>query len=151
MLTSSVCQTTDFCRHILSKFNFRIFLYFPNTYLKFLPSTLELETKNLIFILVILSTKYRTKKPYTRQKLGTRDVLSSLILGTCWTTFVFISMLKSVNLSGCLVVWLSGCQVVRLSGCHIVKFDPSDMLNNFCFHVYAQKSMFKVENDNGSF
>ena len=26
-----------------------------------------------------------------------------------------------------------------------------DMLNNFCFHVYAQKSLFKVENDNGFF
>ena len=24
-----------------------------------------------------------------------------------------------------------------------------DMLNNFCFHVYAQKSLFKVENVNG--
>ena len=37
---------------------------------------------------------------------------------------------------------LSGCLVVRLSGCHVVKFDPWDMLNNFCFHVYAQKSVF---------
>ena len=26
-----------------------------------------------------------------------------------------------------------------------------DMLNNFCFHVYAQKSLFKVENVNGFF
>ena len=25
------------------------------------------------------------------------------------------------------------------------------MLNNFCFHVYAQKSLFKVENVNGFF
>ena len=25
--------------------------------------------------------------------------------------------------------------------------DPWDMLNNFCFHVYAQKSLFIVEND----
>ena len=24
----------------------------------------------------------------------------------------------------------------------------SDMLNNFCFHVYAQKSLFIGENDN---
>ena len=29
-----------------------------------------------------------------------------------------------------------------------VKKDPWDMLNNFCFHVYAQKSLFKVENVN---
>ena len=26
-----------------------------------------------------------------------------------------------------------------------------NMLNNFCFHVYAQKSLFKVENVNGFF
>ena len=26
-----------------------------------------------------------------------------------------------------------------------------DMLNNFCFHVYAQKSLFKVENVNAYF
>ena len=25
---------------------------------------------------------------------------------------------------------------------------PWDMLNNFCFHVYAQKSLFIGENDN---
>ena len=29
--------------------------------------------------------------------------------------------------------------------------DPRDMLNNFCFHVYAQKSMFIGENGNGFF
>ena len=27
--------------------------------------------------------------------------------------------------------------------------DPWDMLNNFCFHVYAQKSLFIGENGNG--
>ena len=43
---------------------------------------------------------------------------------------------------------MSGCQVVRLSGCQVVKFDPWDMLNNFCFDVYAQKSMFIGENGN---
>ena len=32
-----------------------------------------------------------------------------------------------------------------------IKNDPWDMLNNFCFHVYAQKSLFIVENDNGFF
>ena len=26
--------------------------------------------------------------------------------------------------------------------------DPWDMLNNFCFHVYAQKSLFIGENGN---
>ena len=33
--------------------------------------------------------------------------LSSLILETCWTTFVFMSMLKSVSSSSCQVVTLS--------------------------------------------
>ena len=41
------------------------------------------------------------------------------------------------------------CQVVKLSGCQVVKFDPWGMLNNFCFDVYAQKSMFIGENGNG--
>ena len=44
-----------------------------------------------------------------RQALGTsKDVrLSSLILGACWTTFVYMSMLKIVKLSGC-QVWSLG-------------------------------------------
>ena len=29
--------------------------------------------------------------------------------------------------------------------------DPRDMLNNFCFHVYAQKSQFIGENGNAFF
>ena len=29
--------------------------------------------------------------------------------------------------------------------------DPWDMLKNFCFHVYAQKSLFIAENCNGFF
>ena len=29
------------------------------------------------------------------------------------------------------------------------KVDPRDMLNKFCFHLYAQKSLFRVENCNG--
>ena len=29
--------------------------------------------------------------------------------------------------------------------------DPRDMLNNFCFHVYAQKSSFIGENGNAFF
>ena len=62
-----------------------------------------------------------------------------------------MSMLKSVKLSGCQVVRLSGFQDVKLSSCQVVKFDPWDMLNNFCFHVYAQKSLFIGENDNEVF
>ena len=33
----------------------------------------------------------------------------------------------------------------------IAQVDPRDMLNNFCFHVYAQKSLFIAENCNGFF
>ena len=29
--------------------------------------------------------------------------------------------------------------------------DPRDMLNNFCFHLYAQKSLFIGENCNAFF
>ena len=41
-------------------------------------------------------------------------------------------------------------QVVRcgFTGCQVVKFDPWGMLNNFCFDVYAQKSMFIGEDGN---
>ena len=54
-----------------------------------------------------------------------------------------MSMLKSVK--------LSGCQVVKLSSCQIVKFDRWDMLNKFCFHVHAHKSLFIAENCNAFF
>ena len=51
-----------------------------------------------------------------------------------------ILLLPSLHLSPpYLCSKVSICQVVWLSGCHVVKFDPWDMLNNFCFHVYAQK------------
>ena len=33
----------------------------------------------------------------------------------------------------------------------MAQVDPRDMLNNFCFHVYAQKSLFIAENCNGIF
>ena len=33
----------------------------------------------------------------------------------------------------------------------IAQVDPRDMLNNFCFHVYAQKPLFIAENCNAFF
>ena len=33
----------------------------------------------------------------------------------------------------------------------IARVDPRDMLNNFCFHLYAQKSLFIGENCNAFF
>jgi len=111
-----------------------------------------------------------------------------LITGTFWTTFVFMSMLKShflwlfVMLS-CHAVMLS-CHALMLSYvkclcwslghaeqllfsclcskvtvydclscCHVMQscchmssayVDHWDMLNNFCFHVYSQKSLFMI-------
>ena len=44
------------------------------------------------------------------------------------------SQTNTRNQPSCQVVKLSSCQVVRLSS-----LIPWDMLNNFCFHVYAQK------------
>ena len=52
------------------------------------------------------------------------------------------------KMSSCQVVRLSDCQVVRLSSCQVVRLS-SLILNNFCFDVYAQKSMFIGENGNG--
>ena len=49
-------------------------------------------------------------------------------LSTCWTTFVFIIP--------CL------CSKVTLLHSHTLSHSLTlDMLNNFCFHVYAQKSL----------
>ena len=67
-----------------------------------------------------------------RQKLGTRNVTKNFL--KTWKTFVFLSMLKSHSLT--------------LSISHSLTLN---MLNNFCFHVYAQKSLFKFENVNAFF
>ena len=39
----------------------------------------------------------------------------------------------------------------NLQNLQTLQIDPWDMLNNFCFHVYAQKSLFIGENDNEYF
>ena len=38
--------------------------------------------------------------------------------------------------------------MIKLDNFENIKNYPGEMLNNFCFHVYAQKSLFIVENDN---
>ena len=60
-----------------------------------------------------------------------------LILGTCWTTFVFMCKLKSVT-----VVKLR----LSLVTCYMwnAYVDPLEMLNNFCFHVNAEKWVFVI-------
>ena len=64
-----------------------------------------------------------------------QSLIESLL--TCWTTFVFISMLKSHS------------HTLSLSHSHTLLISHSitlDMPNNFCFHVYAQTSLFIGEN-----
>ena len=39
-------------------------------------------------------------------------------------------------------------KILKLENFENIKNDPWDMLNNFCFHVYAQKSLFIAENCN---
>ena len=65
-------------------------------------------------------------EPGTLSHSHTLSLFHSLIhsLSTCWTTFVFMSMLKSHSIS--------------FSLSHSITLD---MQNNFCFHVYVQKSL----------
>ena len=124
----------------------------------------------------------------TWQKLGTSDCdcvrvcdMLMLILGTCWTTFVFMWKLKSEYLWLChmshvylkCLCWSLGhaeqllfscvsskvsifnyvtCHISHIT-CHIAHvtcylsnayLDPRDILNKFCFHVYAQKWVFVI-------
>ena len=48
-----------------------------------------------------------------------------------------------------LSLFLSLSHSLSLSESSLSLIDPWDMLNNFCFHVYAQKSLFIGENGNG--
>ena len=61
-------------------------------------------------------------------------------LSSYWTTFVFMSMLKShshtLSLSYYLTLSMSHSHTFTLSLSHSLTLH---MLNNFCFHVYAQK------------
>ena len=61
-----------------------------------------------------------------------------------------MSMLKSHSLT----ITLSHSHTLSLSHSHTLTLFQSltlDMLNNFCFHVYAQKSLFIGENVNDFF
>jgi len=64
-----------------------------------------------------------------------------------WTTFVFMSMLKTYSHTFSLSLSLT----LTLSHSHTLSISHSitlDMLNKFCFHLYAQKSLFIGENCN---
>ena len=69
-----------------------------------------------------------------------------------------MSMLKShsltITLSHSHTLSLSHSLTLTLSHSHTLTLFQSltlDMLNNFCFHVYAQKLLFIGENDNDFF
>ena len=47
----------------------------------------------------------------------------------------------------CLTV-IENLKTWKLENFENIKNYPWDMLNNFCFHVYAQKSLFRGENVN---
>ena len=63
-----------------------------------------------------------------------------------WEPGMFLKTWKTHTLSLSLLSLLSLLLLLSLS--HSLTLN---MLNNFCFHVYAQKSMFKVENVNAFF
>ncbi len=64
-------------------------------------------------------------------------------ISTCWTTFVFISMLKSHSHTLSISVLLLLSLLSQVSPSHSLYLD---MMNNSCFHVYAQKSLFFSKN-----
>ena len=59
------------------------------------------------------------------------------------TVSLFVTVFVSVALFMTVTVFVT----VTVS----VSVDPWDMLSNFCFHVYAQKSLFIGENNNAFF
>jgi hypothetical protein len=68
-----------------------------------------------------------------RQKLGTRSLSHSLtdqLLFSCLCSKVTLSHYLTLTLYQCLTLTLSLSDLLTLH-----------MLNNFCFHVYAQKSL----------
>ena len=76
-----------------------------------------------------------------------QSLIESLL--TCWTTFVFISILKTH--SHTLTPTLSQSLTLTLTHSHTLSISHSitlDKLNNFCFHLYAQKLLFIAENCN---
>ena len=74
-------------------------------------SPFKSKTKTTYWNLATMRVESSEKSTNFKSKLK----MFMLILGTCRTTFVFMSMLKSVRLSSCQVARLSGGQVVRLS------------------------------------
>ena len=111
-----------------------------------------------------MSLKFGSKCPNEKmskwQQLGTRKCCWNVEMLKCWNAEMLkcwnVEMLKCnpwdmpsnftvYDCLSCCHVMLSCCQVM-LSCCHMSNayVDHWDMLNNFCFHVYAQKSLFMI-------
>ena len=69
-------------------------------------------------------------------------------ISTCWTTLVFMSMLKSHSHTLSLSLLSPLSLLSQLSPSHSLTLD---MRNKFCLHVHAQKSLFIAENCNAFF
>ena len=105
------------------------------------PVTLE-------FIQLVLA-KIAIKMSECQTIAGNQECLAKLAK---LSLSIFHSLTLDMQLLfSCLCSKVSSCQVVKLSRCQVVKFDPWDMLTYFCFHVYAQKSLFIGENCNDFF
>ena len=103
----------------------------------------------MLLTLILTLSHYLTLSLFLTLTLF-QSLIESLL--TCWTTFVFISMLKSH--SHTLTLSRSHSHTLSLSHSHTLSISHSitlDMLNNFCFHVYSQNSLFIAENCNGIF
>ena len=79
-----------------------------------------------------------------------QSLIESLL--TCWTTFVFISMLKSHSHTHALTLTHSHSHTLSHSDTLTISHSITlDMLNKFCFYLYAQKSLFIAEKCNAFF
>ena len=78
-----------------------------------------------------------------RQKLGTRNVL----MFKCSEQLLFSCVSSKVSICNYVT-----CRMSHVT-CHMSNayVDHWDMLNNFCFHLYAPNSLFIAENCNGFF
>ena len=64
---------------------------------------------------------------------------------------VTVSLFVTVFVSVTVFVTVTVTMFVTVTVFVTVSVDPCDMLNNFCFHVYAQKSLLIAENCNAFF
>ena len=110
---------------------------------------------------LILSHSYSFTLSFTRSRHAEQLLFSCL----CSKVTVSHSHILTLSLSHChchshtlsishSLIHICSKLTLTLSHSHTLSISHSltlDMLNNFCFHVYAQKSLFIGENCNGFF